>query len=224
MRRTPVFDVASVEIHDHRIGRTPEPPSRIAALRAKEAQDGRLAVFAWPGRARPSYADDPGLWMMALASLGRRDLALPFAAREPGPDAVRLPTYHHLRGSLLETATRLDDARAAYERALALDPGQAESAVNLGALLGRLGRGKEGVPLLDAVIREHPRAEGALRNRGVLGFILGDTAGFAADLEAAFAILPQATVARALAQHYARAGRSDLQRHWEQAARMLQPE
>ena len=223
MRRTPPFDLASVEIHDHWIRKTVGPPSRIGALRAKESQDGRLAVFAWPGRARPAYADDPGLWMMALMSHGRRDLALPFADREPGPTAARLPIYHHLRGSLLEQATRLDDARAAYERALAIDPGQAETAVNLGAVLGRLGRAPSGIVHLDNVIRNHPQAEGALRNRGVLRSLRGDAAGFAADLEAAFAILPQAIVARALAQHYAGIGRDDLARRWDQAALKLQP-
>jgi predicted CXXCH cytochrome family protein len=224
MRRTPPFDVASVEIHDHWIRKAVAPPSRIGALRTKESQDGRLAVFAWPGRARPSYADDPGLWMMALTSLGRRDLALPFADREPGPNAARLPTYHHLRGTLFEQATRLDDARAAYERALAIDAGQAETAVNLGALLGVLGRARSGVEHLDNVIRNHPQAEGALRNRGMVSYLRGNAAGFAADLEAAFAILPQATVARALAQHYAKIGRDDLARRWDQAARKLQPD
>ena len=161
---------------------------------------------------------------MALMSLGRGDLALPFADREPGPTAARLPTYHHLRGSLLEQAKRLDDARTAYERALAIEPGQAETAVNLGALLGRLGLARSGVVHLDNVISNHPQAEGALRNRGILRYVRGDGDGFAADLEAAFAILPQASVARALAQHYATIGRDDLARRWDQAARKLQPD
>ena len=182
MRRTPPFDVASA--------RDPRPldPARSWDRRrgselcaTKESQDGRLAVFAWPGRARPSYADDPGLWMMALTSLGRRDPALPFADCEPGPNAARLPTFHHLRGSLFEEASRLDDARAAYERALAIDAGQAETAVNLGALLGRLGRDRSGAVHLDNVIRNHPKAEGALRNRGILSYQRGDPAGFEAD-------------------------------------------
>lgn len=222
MRRTPPFDVASVEIHDHWIRKAVGPPSQISALRVRESKDGRLALFAWPRRARPSYADDPGLWMMT--SVGRRDLALPFADREPGPAAARLPTYYHLRGSVFEQAGRLDDARVAYERALALDPGQAESAVNLGGLLGRMGRAQSGITHLDNVIRTHPRAEGALRNRGILRYLRGDIAGFVSDLEAAFAIHPQATVARTLAQHYAGVGRADLARQWDQAARKLQPD
>lgn len=224
MRRTPPFDVASVEIHDHWIRKTAGPPSRISAVRTKEAKDGRLAVFSWPGRAPPSYADDPGLWMMALTSFGRRDLALPFADRGPGPAAARLPTYYHLRGSLLEEAKRFDDARVAYERALALDPGQVETAVNLGSLLGRLGRAPSGIALLDNVLRTYPQAEGALRNRAVLRYLRGDVAGFVADLEEAFAILPQVTVARTLAQFYAASGRADLARQWDQAARQLQPD
>jgi len=223
MRKTTVFDVATVEIHDHWIRKAPVSRSPARALRTKESKDGTLAVFAWPGRARPSYADDPGLWMMALTSLGRRDLALSFVDREPGLDASRLPTYYHLRGTLLEDASRPSDAATAYERALALDPAQAETAVNLGALLGNLGRSKDALAYLDGVIREHPRAEGALRNRGLLKLSLGELGNFAADLEAAYAILPQAPVARALAQYYARSGRKDLSDLWERRRRELDP-
>ena len=223
MRRTGVFDVASVEIHDHFIRREPGPPSPPAALRVHESKDGRLALFAWPGRERPAYADDPGLWMMAEMAAGHADLALPFAQREPGPAAARLPTYYHLRGVLLEQAGRDEEARAAYARALELDPASAETSVNFALLLGRLGKPREGVALLDAVIAAHPKASPALRNRAVLRLQLGDAAGFAADLEAAFAIAPDAAVAGALAEHLRRSGRGEESQRWARAALRLDP-
>jgi predicted CXXCH cytochrome family protein len=223
MRRTGVFDVAGVEIHDHFIRRNRGPPSPAAELRATESKDGKLAVFTWPGRARPAYAEDPGLWMMALMASGRGDLALPHADRQPGKASERLATYHHLRGSLLEGASRLGEARTAYERALALDPAQTETVVNLGLLLGRLGKPREGIDVLDAAIADHPKAAGALRNRAVLKLQLGDRDGFAADLEAAFAISPDAALAGALAEHHRRSGRRDDADRWARSARALDP-
>lgn len=223
MRRTGVFDVARVEIHDHFIRADPGPPSPPTKLRVHESKDGRLAVFAWPGSERPAYADDPGLWMMAEMASGHADLALPFAQREPGPASERLPTYHHLRGSLLEAAERGEEARAAYARALELDPDSAETSVNLGLLLGRLGKPREGVAVLDAVIAAHPTASPALRNRAVLRLQLGDAQGFAADLDTAFAISPDAAVAGALAEHFRRTGKTEESVRWAREAVRLDP-
>jgi len=223
MRRTGVFDVADVWIHDHWIRRRPAPPSPPAELRVKESKDGKLVCFAWPGAGRPAYAEDPGLRMMAGMSVWRADLALPFALREPGPTASALATYHHLRGSLFEGSERPAEARAAYERALALDPGHTETAVNLGLLLGRLGSPREGIAVLDRSIAEHPKAAGALRNRALLHLQLGDANRFAADLETAFAISPEAALARALADHHRQAGREDLAARWMREWRTLEP-
>lgn len=223
LRVTGVFDVAEVEIHDHWIRARPGPPSRAKPLRIKEALEGRIAPFAWPSLPEPAWADDPGLWTIAYASVGRLDLALAKADEKPGRFASGLATYHHVRGSLLERGPQGKDAIPAYERALAIDPAQAESAVNLGALLGRTRRPKEGIALLDAVIARHPLAEGALRNRALLALQAGDGERFARDLEAAHAIRPQAPVARALAQHWAQKGRRDLAKRWEDEARRLDP-
>jgi predicted CXXCH cytochrome family protein len=200
MRITHAFDVARVEIHDHFIQRTSPPPTPSGRLRTKEAKDGELVAFAWPGKKPTDYASDPGILLMAFMSLGRPDLAGPYSAKEPGEFAKQLPMYHHLRGSFEEQAAKFDNALRSYERALAIDPGQAETAVNLGLLLGRLRRGAEGIRLLDRVIAAHPKAEGALRNRAALKLAAKDDAGFVADLEAAQRIHPIAPVARALAQ------------------------
>jgi predicted CXXCH cytochrome family protein len=223
MRRSTTFDVAEVEIHDHFIQRTFPPPAPPKPLRTKECADGKLALFTWPGAKSPAYAADSGLWMMAFMSLGRADLALPFAAREPGDAAKHLAMYHHLRGSLLEQSSQNEEARRAYERALAIDPMQAETAVNLSLLLGQLGRPEQGVQLLDRVIAAHPKAEGALRNRATLKLALHDTPGFAADLEAAQAIFPVAAVARVLSQYYRELGRGDIAQRWHEEALRLDP-
>ncbi|MFN0008653.1 MAG: tetratricopeptide repeat protein [Planctomycetota bacterium] len=223
MRRTGVFDVAHVEIHDHFIRRNPGAPSPRKPLRVHESKDGSFAVFAWPGREPPPYTQDPGLWMMVEIASGHSDLALPFAEREPGPASARLPTYHHLRGLLFESLDRNEDARAAYARGLELDPTSAECAVNLGLVLGKLGRQREGIAVLDQAIEAHPAAWTALRNRGVMRFQLGDAEGCAADLERAFAIAPDATVAGALAGHYESAGRPEEAARWKRAAIQLDP-
>jgi Flp pilus assembly protein TadD len=223
MRTTGTFDVANVAIHDHWIRREPVEASAPAKLRAKETIDGSLVLFTWPGEPKPSYAEDPGLWMMAFRSIGRADLALPFAAREPGPVSSALPTYHHLRGSLFEESGRNEEARAAYARALEIDPEQTETAVNLGLVLGELGKPREGIAVLDAAIAKHPKSANALRNRAVLHLKLGETERFAADLESAFAIAPDAVLARTLCDSYAKAGRSDLAERWRRAARSFDP-
>jgi tetratricopeptide (TPR) repeat protein len=131
--------------------------------------------------------------------------------------------YHHLRGSLLEQASQPDEARRAYERALELDPSQAETTVNLALLLGRLGKPDEGIRMLDRLIARHPTAEGALRNRATLKLAQNDARGFAADLEAAHKVLPVAAVARALSQHYAGSGAKELAESWRQEWLRLDP-
>lgn len=223
MRRTSVFDVGHVEIHDHFIRKEPGPPSPPAPLRVQESKEGAFAIFSWPGREAPAYVQDPGLWMMAEMGTGHPDLALPFAEREPGPASARLPMYHHMRGLVFEVAERTEEARAAYARALELDPTLAESSVNLGFVLGKLERQREAIAVLDTTIAAYPAAWAALRNRGVMKLQLGDPEGCAADLERAFAIAPDAAVAGALAGHYRQTGRTEEAERWTRAAVQLDP-
>jgi len=223
MRRTSVFDVGHVEIHDHFIRKEPGPPSPPAPLRVQESPEGAFAIFAWPGREAPAYVQDPGLWMMAEMGTGHPDLALPFAEAAPGPASARLPMYHHMRGLVFENAGRIEEARAAYERALELDPNLAESSVNLGFVLGKLGMQRESIVVLDKAIAAYPAAWTALRNRGVMKLQLGDAEGCAADLERAFAIAPDAAVAGALAGHYRETGRTEEAERWTREAIRLDP-
>ncbi len=223
MRRTGVFDVATVAIHDHRIARVPPPPSPATALRLKGSEGGRVRPFRWPGAPMPSWADDPGIEMMGRLAAGHAGAAAALVDAAPGAFASRLATYQHLRGTILESAGRREDAERAYRSALALDPAAAESAVNLGPLLGNLGRASEGVGVLDRVVEAHPLADGALRNRALLKLQMGDEAGFVADLEAAFRIQPNAPSARALAQIHGQRGDSARARLWTAEAARLDP-
>jgi hypothetical protein len=83
MRATGTFDLSEVVVHDHRIVRVPPQPSASGPLRAKETQDGELAPFAWPGRPKPAWIDDPGISAMAYAALGDDERALTFAEHDP---------------------------------------------------------------------------------------------------------------------------------------------
>jgi hypothetical protein len=223
MRRTGVFDVAGVEIHDHWIRRASGPPGGRGPLRFPESSAGEWRRFAWPDSPPPGHVDDPGLLLMALAHGGHLERALALVDRSPLERVAALPMYQHVRGSLLERAGRLPDARAAYQRALALDPKLCEPAVNLGPLLARLGEPRAGLALLDRLIAAHPLADTALRNRAVVRLELGDEAGCQADLERAQRLLPDAVLARALARLAARRGEAGEERRWLEEARRLDP-
>lgn len=223
MRLTPPFDVAGVEIHDHFIRRERVEPSRFSSIRTQQTRDGRLERFTWPGeRAVPSRGD-PGLELMALYAADRPDLALALADKKPAAAIEHLSAYHHLRGSLFDRAGRVDLAVAAYGRALELEPGSPETELNLALALSRVGRGAEGLALLDALLELHPGAEGALRNRALVKLAQNDLAGFRADLEAAQALLPRAENARALASYFRQQGDVQQADRWAVEERRLEP-
>lgn len=217
------FDLAEVEIHDHWIQRAPPAAPARGKLRFDEANGGALRLFEWPGHAPRAHAQDAGLWMMARSKLGDRAGALSWAQREPGPRSAGLAMQAHVRGTVFEAHGQAEKARAAYERALELDPGLGESATNLGLLLARLGEARAGEQLLSALIERHPRAEGALRNRALVRQQLGDERGMRSDLERAHALAPRASVAAALAQLAAARGDRAQQAHWAAEATRLDP-
>jgi tetratricopeptide (TPR) repeat protein len=223
MRRTGVFDVAEVEIHDHWIRGRPGPPTRARSLRFPESPGGDWTIFQWPGSPAPEHARDPGLWTMALAHRGHLERALAELVKGPGAFADRLAMLHHVRGSVLERANRLADARAAYERALVLDPLLAESSINLGAVLTRLGKLAEARTVLEQVLARYPRADSALRNRAALRLAMNDEAGAYADLEASQRLLPSVPVAQALARIAEARGDAAAARRWQAEAAQLDP-
>lgn len=228
MRRTPVFDLEHVEIHDHFIRREPPPPSSFERIRSKQTLPGAaLARFNWPGAAAPPHAGDPGLDLMAYTAAGQDERAATFvdgrAEREPAREIQRLSQYHHLRGVALERLGRDEDARVAYGRALVLDRGAPETAVNLSLVLSRLGRHAEALETIDGVLEQYPNAEGALRNRGLCRMRAGDAQGAAQDLEAAQRLLPSAATAGGLAQVYDLLGLPERAEGWRVEARRLDP-
>jgi predicted CXXCH cytochrome family protein len=223
MRLTPVFDVAEVAIHDHFIRRRPPPPSTFEGLRVKHTTDGRLAPFAWPGTDAGAVAEDGGLAMMAAAVAGFPAVAGEAVDAGPGPLSRRLPSYYHLQGIVLEGAGRLEDARKAYRRALVLDPSLPESRMNLALLRARLGRTTEAAADLEALIADHPRAEGAHRNLALVRLRAGDGEGFARALEAAQRLLPRVENAHALADYYRHSGAEAAALRWDEEARTLGP-
>lgn len=223
MRKTRVFDVAGVEIHDHWIRSQPGPPSAPAPLRFPESAEGDWKRARWPGAPAPAHASDPGLLMMALAHRGHIERALELVDVPPGPAARDLPMHHHVRAGLLEQAGRPADARAAYERALALDPDLAASSTNLALLEADAGQLDAALARLDGVLARHPEADGALRNRAVLRQRQGDLPGTVRDLEAAHAIRPDAALAAALANLYGAAGETTRAESWGNEARRLDP-
>jgi len=221
-----VFDVAEVRIHDHFIRvdiSTAQGPRLPGTLRFPESPEGEWRRFEWPGVPAPDHIDDPGLWLMAYAHGDHGLSAMELIDTPAGPTALRLPMYHHVRGSLLELAGRAEEAVLAYERALELDPDLAPSAINLGLLLGEGARQAEGLELLDAVIERHPRLAPALRNRALLRYRRGDREGFISDLMRAFEAEPRGHLAATLADAFREVGDLDAARRWMDLARQLDP-
>ena len=77
---------------------------------------------------------------------------------------------------MLIELNRLDDALAAYDRALAIDPGNAFALVNRGNALRYLGRADEALESFDAAIRHAPDFAEAHWNKAVLQLSHGDFA------------------------------------------------
>ena len=106
-------------------------------LRQTNATAARAAFEAALAR-DPTYVEARYGLALALQDLGMPAEALAeidmLAAAYPV-----LPAIHYARGSMLADLNRADDARAAYERALALDPGHTDARRNLFRL--RLGDG-----------------------------------------------------------------------------------
>ena len=223
MRATGVFDVAEVAIHDHWIRRQPGAASARAPLRFFESPTADWRIFALPDAPLPYASDDPGPWTMALASTGHRDRAREQLARGEGTVARTLAMLHHVRGTLFEEQRDWPAARAAYERALALDPELVESSVDLAPVLTQLGQPAQGQALLDAVIARHPLADTAYRNRAAVRLALGDEAGFRADLEAALQLVPDAALAQTFARYCAQKGDAAEEQRWTARARKLDP-
>ncbi len=213
MPETPVFDVHQVTIRDHFIRRNPKVAEPSDALRVSESPTGDWKRFRFPGEPATEPRDELGLWMMAYAGGGLHARAAELVDAPPGPEAERLAMYHHVRGTLLDALGRTEGARAAYERALEIDPLLGPAATNLGLVLLQLEEPEAALALFDAHLKRYPLAEGALRNRALVQRALGRFAAFRSDLERAFTINPTGELARVLAASFkANEPTPDLQR------------
>ena len=223
MRKTPTYDVADVEIHDHFIRTHPGPPSPPRKPRTQESPAGDWERFTWPGVEEPESVEDPGLWMMALAHRGHSERAYDLLDVAPGRWASQLTMYHHTRGSLLEAAGRVVEAQSAYEEALTIEPGFPPSAINLALLFGMSGDLERGLAMLDDVLAHHPEAVNALRNRAGLKAEGGDFRGFATDLARAFELQPDPEVADILARFHRNMGDGAGAAEWDRRGAALRP-
>ena len=223
MRETRVYDVAEAEIHDHFIRRDPGSPSEHERIRTQGSPSADWRVFGWPGQPTPSYAADPGLWMMAYSFRGHQELALQKAAEPPGPQTESFPAYHHTRASLFERSGNGRQALRSYQWALMLDGTLPASTINLALLRGLSGDLDRGIQLLDQVLERHPAAVNALRNRAGLRIQKDDVEGFVADLTRAYELQPDAVVADILAEHFRESGEGEVASEWEQKAGSLDP-
>jgi FimV-like protein len=102
-------------------------------------------------------ANEAALRVLAedLSTLNRNDEALArvAAAAAAHPDATSLA---ELRGSVLLLAGQGDQARASFERALELDPGNSRALLGLGTLAGRSGDVPDAIALLDRAVEADP--------------------------------------------------------------------
>jgi len=221
MRRSGVFDVEAVTIHDHWIRKRPGPPSPPGKLRFPESPGGDWKPFRWPDVEPPAHHGDPGLRMMALYHGRHVERAGPLLER-PSAFRGKLAMLHHVRAVLFELSGRIDAALAEYREAIRIDPDLAESVSNLGLLHGRVGNTRTGLRVLDGLLARHPEADGALRNRALIKRAVGDSEGFLSDLEAAMGLLPSPELARALSGEWQRLGRMDRANYWRAEAERLE--
>jgi len=92
---------------------------------------------------------------------------------------------HNNRGALLHLEGKLDEARGAYEAALAADPNNATATNNLGYLLAQQGRLEEAIEYYQRALELDPHKSTTFANLGIAQAALGQTATGIAALEKA---------------------------------------
>jgi serine/threonine-protein kinase len=153
-----------------------------ASYGAPRAQDREaLALLSDAGELPPE-----GLALQARARL-IVDAEPPDTARDTARDALaRCPSFalaDDLVGVAEQRARRLDDAEAAYQRALSDAPGYIAPRLNLGLLALARGQTDAAVAAFDAVLRTQPEHVRAYLARGQARMLLKDYAGAVLDLE-----------------------------------------
>lgn len=101
----------------------------------------------------------------ALQKLGRPEEALDACDKAPADfDAW------FLRGNILYSLARAPEALAAFDKALALKPGDPGALCNRGETLRQLARFPEAAAMFDEVLAQNPRSVEALLGRGIIEF------------------------------------------------------
>ncbi|PSK97009.1 serine/threonine protein kinase [Murinocardiopsis flavida] len=129
-----------------------------------------------PARAQRARAEDRLSQALSLRHLGRNDEAL--AAVREGQELaernrdgdVALGRLWQVRGMVLESLRRYDDALAAHDRAVELNPDEATAWLARGTVLRTLGRGDDAMESFDRTLALKPGEEFAWSNKAeVLG-------------------------------------------------------
>ena len=105
---------------------------------------------------------------------------------------------HYNAGNALYALGRTDEAEAQYRRALALNPGLVEAALNLGSLLGEAGRLDEARAVLLRAERQAPELAAVQFNLGLVAYVAGDREEAAARLRRTLELEPGHGKAREL--------------------------
>jgi Cytochrome c554 and c-prime len=149
-------DVAHTQVTDHRIPRrpilSPELDTTDSAL--------RLVPFPYSEEAQRD-ARDLGLAWEALAEMGienadKEARYLLRSAMAQTPDPLVLSAF----GYLEQRAGAIDQAREAYEKALALDPNMIDAATNLGVIEANSGHWSNAVKLWKGAFERAPGKSG----------------------------------------------------------------
>ncbi len=179
LRRSQPFDLPHVASVDHWIRRRIPPPQDDVPHRQFADADGPLQVYD-DGRLATTFKSpggqrwQAGIEAIGLLTLGRLDDAVERFDRFPAPGsaAARQPSapsplvpletevaFHQSRGLALMSTGRFEEALAAFDDALALDPKQASVLLTRAQLRFDLGQVGPALQDTQTVIDLYPRAE-----------------------------------------------------------------
>ncbi len=143
-----------------------ETGQTIAFLRFEAGVQEVFAVQVLPGLRFPEileWSDERLAHSYVLPDEALAEVALPTEE-----DLRRTPAFHFRRGNDLYGQGKLEDAIAAYEQCVALQPAYPNARYNLGVALADADRHAEALPHLEAVVRAEPERADAHNS---LGFI-----------------------------------------------------
>ncbi len=144
-------------------------------------------------RAPPAAAENGNEEIAKLTALGY--ISAGDAARGPAGNSTRTAGSFNNEGLILRTAKRNEEALAAFEGALHVDPRNPAALWNLSDLLHHLGRDRARADaLLDAAIDADPRQPRWLLTRGRYAIERHDCRAALADFQRAAALMPDEAI------------------------------